>query len=165
MKVYAPCGLFCSVCHIYLASAHDSEQLKEFAGLRNMKAEDLYCEGCRSDKVNAVCQNCRIKTCTKENKINFCSECGEYPCDHLKDFKKLMPHMLELWDQLEKMKKLSHTELDEYVKNRYGCPQCGQINSAYDQYCRQCKHEPASHFFEDHQVEIKQFLSLKKKDS
>jgi hypothetical protein len=43
-------------------------------------------------------------------------------------------------------------------REKYTCPQCRTINSAYDLKCRNCGHEPSCRYVAEHQQEIIQFL-------
>ncbi len=39
------------------------------------------CSGCRGDQV--LCPTiCEARTCHKENKVDFCFQCGKYPCEN-----------------------------------------------------------------------------------
>jgi len=50
----------------------------------------------------------------------LCSECGEYPCDDLKKFQTAMPHRIELWDNLERIKSAGYQQwLKEIRKKLY----------------------------------------------
>jgi hypothetical protein len=37
------------------------------------------CLGCREQKCKLF-TNCKVKECTREHQIDFCYECGEFPC-------------------------------------------------------------------------------------
>jgi hypothetical protein len=41
---------------------------------------------------------------------------------------------------------------------RYSCPRCRTINSAYDLACRKCGHEPGSEYVSRHRPEIERYL-------
>jgi hypothetical protein len=101
----APCGLDCHRCADYEEgeirelSARLVELLGNYRRLASMKALsqpefDHYdhfaailrlfaqgrCSGCRGD--HDVCPlNCTAKTCYKERGVDFCFQCGEYPCE------------------------------------------------------------------------------------
>jgi hypothetical protein len=60
--------------------------------------------------------------CAADKNIDFCVECKEYPCAELKEFQAKMPHRIELWDSLKRIKaagyKAWYTEMIEH----YSCP-------------------------------------------
>ncbi|MDT8902254.1 DUF3795 domain-containing protein [Anaeroselena agilis] len=101
----APCGLDCSRCadfrdgEIRALSARLKELLGNYQRLAAMKAAgrpefahygqfaailDSFaaapCSGCRGDNVTCPL-DCTAKTCHKDNGVDFCFQCGEYPCD------------------------------------------------------------------------------------
>ncbi|HWR30739.1 MAG TPA: DUF3795 domain-containing protein [Negativicutes bacterium] len=105
VKRLAPCGLDCSRCANYensdikTASALLIDRLGNFERLAKMK-EDAFpvfkgypqfhavlssfaeasCSGCRGD--HPVClPQCAAKTCHRENNVDFCFQCVQYPCD------------------------------------------------------------------------------------
>ena len=58
----APCGLYCGVCGILMATRDNNEKFKErLAGVYNLKPEEIYCEGCLSEKPFVYCRVCAIK--------------------------------------------------------------------------------------------------------
>jgi len=65
----APCGLYCRVCDSF-------------------KAER--CKGCRAEDGKCLVTGwndndgeCRVYECTARRGYHNCSECGDFPCDHL----------------------------------------------------------------------------------
>ncbi len=95
MPMIASCGLNCSECAAYKATqADDTEKLAELAtkwgGDKGLKMEDMYCDGCTSDRVYANCHDCTVRNCAPSHEVKVCSQCGEYSCDKLeglwKDF-------------------------------------------------------------------------------
>lgn len=59
------CGLNCGLCTMYLGN---------------------YCPGCGGGAGN---QSCKIAKCSLEHgKIEYCYECGEYPCEKYEDIEK-----------------------------------------------------------------------------
>lgn len=101
----APCGLDCSRCADYREGEISalSTRLRELLGnyrrLAAMKAGvkpefahydqfvallDAFsaaaCSGCRGDHITCPL-DCAAKTCHKDNGVDFCFQCGRYPCD------------------------------------------------------------------------------------
>lgn len=118
----APCGRDCFNCPFYLARGNKSLQAA-FAEKFNIEAEKIKCEGCRNIKGNCeVLKNygfngrCKIYDCFKSRNIDFCYECGEFPCDHLHplaDRADRFPHNLKLFN----LCKIQKTGLENWAKN------------------------------------------------
>ena len=98
-----------------------------------------------------------MSSCAAERKIDFCSECEEYPCDELKEFQSAMPHRMELWSNLERIKSIGHKQWLEEIRGNYTCPQCQIVNSAYDLKCRKCGREPSCDYVARHRKVIEQY--------
>jgi len=105
LKYLAPCGLDCFRCadfengEIKQISSKLNQLLGNYKRLAKMKAqkEPLFegysqfekiltlftnssCSGCRGENVKCPIDTCSAKTCHKENNIDFCFQCKEYPC-------------------------------------------------------------------------------------
>jgi len=152
----AACGLFCPSCAIFIASNEDTERLERQAESLNLTVEKTRCEGCRSQKRNANCNKCFMLKCTIEKGINFCSECRQYPCKELKNFQSIMPHRIELWKDLDRIKKVGFEIFYTEALENYKCPQCGTLNSARDLSCRKCGNTPSCKYVENNQTEIQE---------
>lgn len=85
----APCGRDCFNCPFYLAS--QSEKYREaLAAKMNLDPEKVICKGCRNN--GGDCQvlknygftgTCKIYECVSSKKVEFCSDCTDFPCDLL----------------------------------------------------------------------------------
>jgi hypothetical protein len=96
--------------------------------------------------------------CAAGRNVDFCSECEEYPCNDLKKFQSAMPHRIELFDNLERIKSIGYKKWLMEVKENYTCPKCQSINSAYDLKCRKCGEEPSCNYIARHRKTIEQHL-------
>lgn len=150
----AACGLFCPSCAIFIASNEDPERLKRQAEYLNLTIEETRCEGCRSKKRNANCNKCFMLKCTTEKGIDFCSECNEYPCIELKEFQSIMPHRIELWKDLDKIKEVGFENYFVEALENYKCQKCETLNSGWDLSCRKCGNTPSCNYVENNQSEI-----------
>ena len=160
-KFAAVCGLYCEACSWFIATAEDPVRLKRLAAQMHFTEEESKCYGCRSDKRLAYCEKCKMFACAVERGIDFCSECKEYPCNDLKKFQSAMPHRIELWGNLERIKSAGYKQWLKEIRENYTCPRCQAINSAYDLKCRKCGAEPSCSYVTEHKQEIKQFLNSK----
>lgn len=101
---YAPCGLNCSMCPVYIATIENDEELREetaeewtklytaFLGGKVLKAKDMVCDGCRSDRLFTGCSACLIRPCAAEHNINSCGDCpSAKTCKKLQAFLDLNP--------------------------------------------------------------------------
>lgn len=154
----AVCGLFCKACSWHIATAEDRERLERLAAEFHLSVEESECQGCRSGKRLPYCERCRMSFCAAERGIDFCSQCPEYPCSDLRQFQSAMPHRIELWVNLERIKSVGYRQWLKEIAERYACPRCQTINSAYDLRCRKCGEEPACEYVARHRQEIEQYL-------
>lgn len=101
-----PCGINCSKCFAFKNGTIKqlSIKLKENLGNFDVYAErfvelleepvfakypdfkemlnhfaNVECKGCRNDKCKLFL-NCKVKQCSKDNKVDFCYQCNEFPC-------------------------------------------------------------------------------------
>ncbi len=157
----AVCGLYCRACSWFIATTEEPERLKRLATELNYSEEEGKCYGCRSGKRLPYCKSCKMFDCAARRGINFCSECEEYPCAELKQFQSAMPHRIELWKNLERIKSHGYKKWLSEVIERYICPQCETINSTYDQHCRKCGNEPSCQYVAKHNQVIEEYFNKK----
>lgn len=157
-RLAAVCGLFCPACRVYIATSEDPGMLREFAERAKLSEEEMKCLGCRSDTLSHYCRTCNLKTCAKEKGIDFCGECGEYPCEELKSFQAAMPHRIELWKSLEEIRNNGYEQWFYEKVQDYSCPQCQSINSTYDLTCRKCGNEPSCAYVGRHRGAIARYF-------
>ena len=145
----APCGSWCGVCGIYIATRDRNEEFKEFMGkIYGTRPEETECGGCmQSDppkKLYSFTDTCKIRNCFK-SKGQFCHQCEEWPCS-----------IIENWDFVNAIKNwkrsipIWRTKIEEYgnekgniewVKaesKRYHCSTCGKPLFRGAQHCRIC---------------------------
>ena len=163
-KFAAVCGLYCEACSWFISTAEDHERLKKLAKQRNWSVEDSQCYGCRSDKRLLYCEECRMFACAAERGIDFCSECGEYPCSDLKQFQSAMPHRIELWINLNRIKSVGYKQWLKEIRGNYTCPQCQTLNSTYDLKCRKCGEAPSCSYVANHWKVIQEYLENRLQD-
>jgi len=157
----AVCGLFCPSCAMYIGSTVDPARLERMAAERGMAVEDLQCRGCRSDKRIAYCATCFMYRCASDKGVDFCGACPDYPCQELRDFQAKMPHRLDLWQAQERIRAAGWETWFEEMLARYGCPECGAINSAYDAICYVCGHKPSCAYVAEHGKKVAAFLATR----
>jgi len=157
-KMAAVCGLYCEACSWFIAATEEPERLKKLSGRLHWSEAESTCYGCRSEKRLPYCGQCKMFACAARRGIDFCSECDEYPCDDLMQFQSAMPHRIELWDNLERIKKVGYQQWLREIRENYACPECGALNSAYDLKCRKCGEEPSCRYVAQHRQDIEEYL-------
>ena len=163
IKKAAVCGLFCPACSLYIATTEDPERLEILAKRFGMPKEELECLGCRSEKLSFFCRNhCKMVKCAAEKGLEFCCECGEYPCAELSVFQSKAPHRIELWNSQKRIKEAGWEKWYSEMLDMYKCGACGAISSAYDIKCRKCGEEPSCAFTAKYHGEIEKSISKMK---
>lgn len=151
----APCGLYCGVCAIYVASRDHNLKFKErlvslykgeisgkgvLPGSENLTVEDIRCRGCLSDERFFHCTNCDIRKCAKSRGYADCHECDEFPCRYIENFpmtigKEVILRAIPRWREVGTEKWVEEEEA------RYTCPQCGNKLFRGAARCNRCKAE------------------------
>jgi len=133
-----PCGLYCGVCGIYIATKENNQKFKEkLAPVYNVSPGQIHCMGCMSDDVFVLCQICPIKTCAREKEYEACHQCKGFPCSNILEFpypvgRKVMLRALPQWRELGAEK-----WVDAEIK-RYICPSCGHKLFRGAKRCNHC---------------------------
>ena len=162
-KLAAVCGLFCPACSVFIGTKEDPARLAAMAQRFQRPLEELRCNGCRSEKRCFYCESkCIMSRCATAKGVDFCGACPEYPCKDLRAFQAEMPHRIELWKSLERIREAGYEKWYEEMLDHYSCPKCGTINSAYDLKCRKCGEEPGSGYAAKHKQAIEQFLASRR---
>ena len=150
----AVCGLYCDACSIFIGSQEDPKRLQLFAGRQGWTVEEAHCDGCRAERRTPYCRDCTLYACAAERGLLFCGECSEYPCAELDGFHRERPHRAEIYNDLARIGEIGAEAWTAEVRERYTCPSCGVINSAYDLKCRSCGHEPGCAYVATHREAI-----------
>lgn len=148
------CGLACKACSVYIASCIGGIVLEQRAKRAKMTAEEIRCTGCRSDKTSPYCTKCEIKRCIREKKLEWCSECNDYPCSKLTAFQASMPHRAEILESLDYAKEHTLKEWDTKMEKDLTCIKCGTYNSIYADSCRTCGESPVNAYAKRHEDRI-----------
>ncbi len=128
-ELISPCGMYCGLCSSYLAYINNIPK----------KRSILHCKGCRPR--NKQCAYLK-KRCSllMNNKVKYCFECKNYPCDRLKHtderYKKSFNH--SILKNLEMIKKNGEEYFFEYLKTNYKCDRCNGIISVHSNKCFHC---------------------------
>jgi hypothetical protein len=133
------CGLFCELC---ASKTRIPEQASKL--LNTMKNEGYELWGNEisgfiqfwdflnklSQKKDCNCRDnscgyplCKIRKCAQSKKINVCIECGDYPCELIKDFSKVYPTLIT---DGERMKKIGYEQwvIEQHKRKESGFQYC-----------------------------------------
>jgi len=153
-ELAAVCGLFCPACIIYIGARESKERREAIACSMGLETGALRCDGCRAEKRFSYCSTCQIVACAQGRGIDFCGSCDDYPCALLKEFQNAYPHRLELWENLDRIAAAGWETWFNETLERFSCPSCGTLNSAYHLVCRSCGKRPGSAFAAAHHGKI-----------
>ena len=82
----APCGLDCFNCPMHHALSDDTLRRK-IADSMKINFEKAACRGCRYHDGTipflGMREPCSVYQCVTAKGLEFCSECEDFPCDHL----------------------------------------------------------------------------------
>ena len=87
----AYCGLDCSGCEVFRATAFDDDQMRQAYADKiklDWKIEidpaGVNCYGCRDERPKTgFCASCEVRQCTAERGLENCATCEDYGCDKL----------------------------------------------------------------------------------
>jgi hypothetical protein len=109
LQIIAYCGINCGECNIYLAPNNPQIAVKLvelFNGKwEKVKAEDFHCETCRKLVDKCWTEECWIRNCCQEKKLEYCFECEEFPCYKLKEWSRTNKRYKQAFQTLKNMKK------------------------------------------------------------
>ncbi len=127
------CGLYCAACPMYIETQKGTPVEIENIG-------PVRCNGCRSGIVPPWCNDCGIKNCARNKKIDFCSQCEDFPCEQMENFKndKTYPYHTEVYDNLRIIKEEGEENWITQMKQRWFCSDCGEIKSWFEVECKKC---------------------------
>jgi hypothetical protein len=127
----APCGMNCGICKAYLAYSR---------GVPKQRGKVIHCSGCLPRH-----KNCFIKRgCKKlaKNVFRFCFECEAMPCKNLGRVDRRYRKRYDM-SMVENLRELKERGIEEFLRiqrEKYKCPECGDVVSVHDGKCYACGH-------------------------
>jgi len=87
----AYCGLDCSGCDVYQATAFDDDELRQnYADKVKLQWKievdpaSINCHGCRDERPKSgFCATCEVRQCAKDRGLENCAPCEDYGCEKL----------------------------------------------------------------------------------
>jgi hypothetical protein len=150
-NLLAPCGLYCGVCGVYLATRNGDARFKALLGnLYGSAPEATECRGCMQAEpaqlLYGYCRVCPIRDCVRGRGFYSCHQCGDWPCPLITGFplatgRRVMQRAIPLWREAA----AGHGPGEGDVAwaraeaERYHCPHCGEPLFRGAQRCRACK--------------------------
>ena len=129
-ELIAPCGMNCAICSNYLALKND---------VRAKGVKLPYCKGCRPR--NKQCSFVK-KKCEKllNNVVHFCYECTEFPCELIKKITKgySLHYKVNMVENLSFIKEHGLDKFLENQKEKWRCPDCGELICCHNGICYSC---------------------------
>ena len=146
LEYVAPCSLLCYTCPAYedgVISKHSRDLCKYFEGYYDFNKANLpdkyrswlkefesfykrlkryshgSCIACRNNpSAGSGCiENCIVPSCTRENKVDFCGECPNFPCERGKEFfKNINKEILSDW--IEGNKSIKAVGIKQYFEEK-----------------------------------------------
>ena len=101
LELVAPCGIDCGICELYIS--RDNKELYDYLVSTGIPKENLPCDGCRPKDGNCpvIMGECKTYSCVKENSVDFCSDCNDFPCNKLApsaDRANILPHNTKVFN-------------------------------------------------------------------
>ena len=125
------CGLNCAMCDIYQAY-QGNEKLRDeivewFRKERNenVEPEQIRCEGCKGSLKVHWSPNCKMMLCARKRGLQYCFECGDFPCTYLNEFASDgTAHHKRTVENLRSMKEIGLEAWIEEQKRKGQCVLC-----------------------------------------
>ena len=99
------------------------------------------CPGCRGDDSfkSKACIACRIKNCEKivNGEVKYCFSCDGFPCARLNHLDKRYrtKYGMSMIDNLENIRQFGIRHFIRNEKERWTCPQCGEMICVHNPQC------------------------------
>ncbi len=111
----AVCGLDCDACDLLLLPTNESAQKRILPwfrergwiagdeGLEVVLSKGMYCRGCGDEHV-CWSHDCAMLACCRGRGFANCSECGEFPCELLRNHGEASPRYREGVEYLARLR-------------------------------------------------------------
>lgn len=121
-KMYAPCGINCTVCYVHL---------------RKKNA----CLGCWAQDLTKPehCRKCKIKSCAAEQGVGSCAKCSTFPCPLIMRLDKSYRQRYQvslIADAIRRKGDVQEAMREE--RDTWTCRSCSGIISLHDRVCSEC---------------------------
>lgn len=96
----APCGIDCVNCELF-AENKRTDVWERVAGMTGKSVDAIKCKGCREQGGCTIHADCQTLACVQDKGVDFCHECGDFPCIRLQPMKQgaeRTPHNLKVYN-------------------------------------------------------------------
>jgi hypothetical protein len=105
-ELTAVCGIDCFNCEFFHTNiegffASISPERKAGFESRGMNIDKLRCKGCRDGGCTTIGGKCDTLECVKQKGVEFCYECGDFPCPRLQPLAESAdryPHNMKVYN-------------------------------------------------------------------
>ena len=142
----APCGLYCGVCGVYLATRDNNVKLKgilagvyrgKLPGSENLTPEQVTCWGCLSGQTWGHCTGCAIRACSQDRGHEGCHQCQDFPCQLIEGFPMAIAKKV-IMRSVPRRAEIGDEQWAAEEEARYHCPGCGQGLTRGAPRCHAC---------------------------
>jgi len=149
-SLLAPCGLYCGVCGIYMATRDGNQELRQkLSKVYGTKVAKTACRGCMqpepADCRFPLCDACVIRKCVIGNKLQSCAQCNNFPCEKIANFPFPVAHQfiseaIPLWKSLceELGTEAGNRAFAKSQLERFSCQNCGRPIFRGATWCKAC---------------------------
>ena len=132
LNLIAPCGMNCSLCWGYIREKNNCPGCRETGDQETPKSK--YRTGC-------IIKNCEQII---NGELKYCSEkCGDFPCKRLKqlDNRYMAKYGMSMIENLNMINEFGIRHFIRYEKERWICPECGEMICVHKTECLYCGYE------------------------
>ncbi len=149
-SLLSPCGLYCGVCGVYVATRDSNEDLRlKMSKMFGTRAVKTACKGCMQPEppecLFSLCKLCTIRTCVKDKDFESCAQCTTFPCDKITNFpipiaREYMLEGVPFWKaQQQKLgEKAGNRAFAKAQLERFTCKKCGKSLFRGATWCKNC---------------------------
>jgi hypothetical protein len=133
------CGIYCGACEIMLAQG--TPRARTVARTFRVPPGLVACDGCKTEKPFSNCARCQIRSCARDKGVEFCCDCGDYPCQRHRDLtasSASRPHLKTCTASLQQIRDRGVSDWMERQAKTWQCPGCAAAFSWYMTDCPRC---------------------------
>lgn len=109
-KMISYCGLVCTECPAYIAKRDNDNEKRIMAAKAwststyTVNPEDINCDGCLTlgGELFKYCNECIIRNCGMERKVESCGACPDYGCERIKFHTDRAPEAKAILDEINR---------------------------------------------------------------
>jgi len=123
-ELVALCGIDCGICELNMCK--DNSELLAYLASKGIPKDKLPCAGCRDIKGHCpvIGVPCATYTCATEKGVDFCYDCGDFPCTKLQpsaDRADVLPHNTKVFNlcTIKRIGVEDFVKLSSGIKERY----------------------------------------------